>query len=100
MENDQEIFVRQLKFATLFKILFWAGIVLWASVSLFVILLAFIDPSSVSMNGKPSTSTSDALLAAPLFMVIGSVLSVFMAALSAGLLRIFGRFLPMGQVEI
>ena len=92
--------VRDLSFGTLFRIVFWAGLLAWSLAVVLVILLAFIAPGSVSINEAAAQSTQEALGAAPIFAAFGVVLSSLFAALGAGLLKLFGIILPLGRARL
>lgn len=88
-----------LDFGTLFKIVFWAGVCVWFAIAVLAALTAFVLPSAINVNGTKSTSTAQALVAAPILLIMGTIMSALFAAIGAGLLRLFGRYLPLGQVK-
>ena len=92
--------IKNLSFGTIFKIIFWAGVLFWGVVSILVLISAFVSPSSISVSGKQAMSTAEALMAVPMLLILGSAVAAMGAAVCGGLLKLFGGLLPLGSARL
>jgi hypothetical protein len=100
MSDDKvDIKLSDLNFGGLFKLFFATGVLIWILFAGFWALLAFSAPEAVKINNVPAENTLDAMKGVPLVLLLGTMFSVFGAALGAGLLRIFGKILPLGKLN-
>jgi len=99
-EEKIDIKLTDLNFGSLFKIIFASGILTWALFVGFWVLLSFVSPQAIKINGEPAQDTVHALQGVPLVLLIGTIFSVFGAGLGAGLLGAFGRVLPLGKMNL
>ncbi|MDQ7018858.1 MAG: hypothetical protein Q9M33_06810 [Robiginitomaculum sp.] len=98
-EEKIDIKLTDLNFGGIFKIIFASGILLWALFAGFWVLLSFVSPQAVKINGEPAQDTMHALQGVPLVLLMGTMFSVFGAGLAAGLLRVFRWLLPLGRLN-
>ena len=99
MDNPAPVKVNELKFGTIFKIVFWSGLLIWIGIFFLTIIVAFVAPDSISINDQEAQTTAQALGAAPIFLIVGAVFSLLGAALGSVLLKLFGSMLPLGKAE-
>ena len=91
--------LKALSFGSLFKIVFLTGFCLWGVISLIVVIIALIAPSAVTINNQTAQSTGQALLAAPMFLIIGTIFSAIGAATGVGALKLVTRFISFGNIS-
>jgi hypothetical protein len=96
---EDEIAIRELSFGTLFKIVFWAGACVWILLAGIVVVLAFVAPGSIVVNGVRATSAGEAIGAAPIFLILGAIFTSIFAIVGVALLWLVGRFLPLGTIN-
>jgi hypothetical protein len=92
--------IRGIGFVDLLRIIGWAGVCTWLALSLVFLILGTLAPSSVTVNGRPAESAVEAATGVLIIAVAGSIASFIFACLSALLLRLFGRFLPLGDISV
>lgn len=98
-KNLKTLNIGQLTFGSIFKILFWSGMLFWGLISLFAVLMAFIAPDSITINGQQAANTMEALSGVPFVLLIGGLLSIFVAGVSGGLLRLVAPVVAFGNIE-
>lgn len=89
----------QVSFFGLFKIVFWATLLPWAFVMLLWLPISIMAPEKIAVFGKPLGTTIEALKYFPMALVIVFLQATFTGLLGAGLLRVFGRILPLGRLN-
>jgi len=97
--KNQTIEFSQLSFLGLFKIIFWATLLPWALIMLLWLPISILDPEKISIFGVKMGTTVEALKYFPMAMVIVLGQAAFTGLLGAGLLRSFGRVLPLGRLN-
>ncbi len=88
-----------LGFGGLFKIVFWASILPWLFVVMLWVLFAFLDPERITMFGVKLKTTADALKNLPIAFAFVLGQAAFTGFAGAGMLRIFGKYLPLGNLN-
>lgn len=89
----------KLTFGSVFKLVFWANAAIWVLLALIALLLAFVSPEMINVNGKQAHTLVQALPAVPIILIAGGIFSALGAALGAVLLKVFGAVLPLGAIE-
>ncbi|MBR9834792.1 MAG: hypothetical protein GYB42_06305 [Alphaproteobacteria bacterium] len=91
--------IKDMRFATLFKVVFAAGLCTWSLFAVFCMVVAIVSPDSVTINDQKATTAAEALLIVPIILVLGGVLSLFGALIGATVLRFAAPYLPLGRAE-
>jgi len=95
MSEQERIRVRDVDFGTLVKLVMLCGMGFWVVVAALMAVLAVAAPELIKINDQPATSTAQALIAVPLFFVVGSFFSAIIAVIGAAVVRaamgVFGR---------
>lgn len=91
--------ISDLTYGTIFKIVFLAGLCMWALVAAFSLLIAFLSPESVTVNGVQATNFLQAVSIIPFIAILGGFFSLICAALSAFALKLLAKSVPLGPVS-
>ena len=97
---EDQTAIKSLDFGTVFKIIFWSGACFWLLLSVLIAFVALVMPSAITINGARAASPWQAIAAAPIFLIVGTIMTSIFAVVGAGLLRLFGRYVPLGAIKL
>lgn len=90
--------LREIRYTSLFKLCFLLNFSFWLFIALLGFLIALVAPAQITINDQPARSIAEALLFAPMVLIIGTLFSLFGALFSAFFLRLSALYLPLGQI--
>lgn len=92
--------ISSIHFGDLFKLLLIAGSATWVALGLLGGLFGLISPSAITINGEAAASRAQALAIVPAFAIIGTIFSAIGATAGALVIRIIGRWVPLGSITL
>ena len=92
--------ITEIKFGSLFAIVFFVNIVGYGALMICIALLSFFYPGIVQVNGRPAANLIEALFGLAFSSVPFVVITAFGSLFSAALFRLLGSVMPKVNLEL
>lgn len=88
-----------LTFGSLFRIFFWTSLSFWILFGTLMAFLSLAGMDTVSWNGQPVHGVGGFITGLLISVIAGGIFSALGAVLSALIVKLVGRFLPLGNLR-
>ncbi|MEE2524933.1 hypothetical protein V0U79_01025 [Hyphobacterium sp. HN65] len=99
MAFETGIGANQLTFGSLFRIFFWTGLAFWILFGVLMSFLSLAGMDTVSWNGAPVYGIAGFVTGMLISLIAGAIFSALAGVFSALIVKLLGRFLPLGNLR-
>jgi hypothetical protein len=99
MAYETNISASDLTFGSLFRIFFWTSLAFWLLFGAVLAVLALLGMDTVNWNGQPVHGVQGLITGSLISAVIGAIVSSIGGLISALVVKLFGRFLPLSNLR-